>query len=108
MYCLADELEKNATEDLGILSIDENQEVWGVLGDSFEIKFGQVRWHGQLSGLHILGRNPRKDDRMDGGIWYDFGRYVAYFTDSQMQEIAHGESLATLSLSYEIQPCFRC
>ena len=31
----------------------------------------QVRWHGQLSGLHILGRNKRKDNRMEGGVWYE-------------------------------------
>ncbi|KAF8971739.1 fungal-specific transcription factor domain-containing protein [Flammula alnicola] len=45
---------KSASEGMGQLSLDENQE---------------VRFHGQASGLHLLGRNERTDDRIDGGIW---------------------------------------
>ncbi|KAF9486569.1 hypothetical protein BDN70DRAFT_870159 [Pholiota conissans] len=45
---------KAAAEGMGQLSLDENQE---------------VRFHGQASGLHLLGRNERTDDRIDGGIW---------------------------------------
>ncbi|KAF8167342.1 fungal-specific transcription factor domain-containing protein [Crassisporium funariophilum] len=45
---------KAATEGMHQLSLDENQE---------------VRFHGQASGLHLLGRNERTDDRMEGGIW---------------------------------------
>ncbi|KAF9567781.1 hypothetical protein CPC08DRAFT_739993 [Agrocybe pediades] len=45
---------KGTTEELGQLSLDENQE---------------VRYHGQASGLHLLGRSERTDDRIDGGIW---------------------------------------
>lgn len=42
------------TEGLGQLSLDEHQE---------------VRFHGQSSGLHLLSRNFRTDDRNEGGIW---------------------------------------
>ncbi|OAX40867.1 hypothetical protein K503DRAFT_567355 [Rhizopogon vinicolor AM-OR11-026] len=38
----------------GQLSLDENQE---------------VRYHGKVSGLHLLGRSSRFDSRHDGGIW---------------------------------------
>ncbi|EKM84077.1 hypothetical protein AGABI1DRAFT_117526 [Agaricus bisporus var. burnettii JB137-S8] len=45
---------KEATECMGSLSLDENQE---------------IRYHGRISGLSLLERNKRTDDRMDGGIW---------------------------------------
>ncbi|KDR85752.1 hypothetical protein GALMADRAFT_384548 [Galerina marginata CBS 339.88] len=45
---------KSASEGMGQLSLDENQE---------------VRFHGQTSGLHLLGRSERTDDRIEGGIW---------------------------------------
>lgn len=38
----------------GQLSLDENQE---------------VRYHGKVSGLHLLGRSSRLDSRHEGGIW---------------------------------------
>jgi hypothetical protein len=34
---------------------------------------GQIRYHGKSSGLHLLGRSDRKDDRNEGGIWYALG-----------------------------------
>jgi len=30
----------------------------------------KVRFHGQASGLQLLGRNERTDDRIEGGVWY--------------------------------------
>ncbi|KAF5352426.1 hypothetical protein D9756_005920 [Leucocoprinus leucothites] len=45
---------KDATESMGVLSLDENQE---------------IRYHGRISGLSLLGRNTRTDDRIEGGIW---------------------------------------
>ncbi|KAF8078976.1 fungal-specific transcription factor domain-containing protein [Lyophyllum atratum] len=56
MYTIETEEEeiKDTTEGIGELSLDENQE---------------VRFHGKASGLHLLGRNIRTDDRIDGGIW---------------------------------------
>jgi len=45
---------ESTTEGMGLLSLDENQE---------------VRFHGRVSGLDLLGRNERTDDRIDGGIW---------------------------------------
>ncbi|KAL1740837.1 fungal-specific transcription factor domain-containing protein [Schizophyllum fasciatum] len=39
---------------MGELSLDEHQE---------------VRFHGKTSGLHLLRRNDRTDDRIEGGIW---------------------------------------
>ncbi|KAG0702716.1 fungal-specific transcription factor domain-containing protein [Suillus ampliporus] len=51
----------DSTDDLngpdtafGQLSLDENQE---------------VRYHGKVSGLHLLGRSSRLDSRNEGGIW---------------------------------------
>jgi hypothetical protein len=29
----------------------------------------QIRFHGKVSGLHLLGRSVRTDDRHEGGIW---------------------------------------
>lgn len=29
----------------------------------------QIRYHGKQSGLHLLNRSSRKDDRNEGGIW---------------------------------------
>ncbi|KAG5652448.1 hypothetical protein H0H81_004992 [Sphagnurus paluster] len=56
MYTIEPEEEevKDATDGIGELSLDENQE---------------VRYHGKASGMHLLGRNVRTDDRIDGGIW---------------------------------------
>jgi len=34
------------------------------------LKLSQIRFHGKQSGLHLLGRSDRKDDRNEGGIWY--------------------------------------
>ncbi|CAA7264843.1 unnamed protein product [Cyclocybe aegerita] len=45
---------KSATDGMGQLSLDEHQE---------------IRFHGQASGLHILGSQDRNDDRIDGGVW---------------------------------------
>ncbi|EGN91754.1 hypothetical protein SERLA73DRAFT_80157 [Serpula lacrymans var. lacrymans S7.3] len=43
------------TDAFGQLSLDENRE---------------VRYHGKASGLHLLGRSDRVDDRHEGGIWH--------------------------------------
>ncbi|KAF9015674.1 fungal-specific transcription factor domain-containing protein [Cyathus striatus] len=45
---------QKTTEGMGELSLDEHQE---------------VRFHGEASGLHLLGQNLRTDGRMEGGIW---------------------------------------
>ncbi|KAF8899084.1 fungal-specific transcription factor domain-containing protein [Infundibulicybe gibba] len=45
---------KDPTEGIGQLSLDEHQE---------------VRYHGQASGLHLLGRSLRTDHRIEGGVW---------------------------------------
>lgn len=57
MYTLEAEEEdqcKGAAEALGELSLDEHRE---------------IRFHGKASGLHLLGRSVRTDDRHEGGIW---------------------------------------
>ncbi|TFK41823.1 fungal-specific transcription factor domain-containing protein [Crucibulum laeve] len=56
MYTMdrAEEEYQDATDGIGELSLDENQE---------------VRFHGQASGLHLLSQNTRIDDRIEGGIW---------------------------------------
>ncbi|TFK30943.1 hypothetical protein FA15DRAFT_630298 [Coprinopsis marcescibilis] len=45
---------RHTTNELGQLSLDEHKE---------------VRFHGKQSGLHLLGRSLRADDRIEGGIW---------------------------------------
>ncbi|KAF5368636.1 hypothetical protein D9758_002174 [Tetrapyrgos nigripes] len=45
---------KDPTEAMGELSLTENQE---------------IRYHGKTSGLHLLSKNNRTDDRKEGGIW---------------------------------------
>ncbi|KAG6837321.1 hypothetical protein H0H93_011416 [Arthromyces matolae] len=54
--CAGEEEEdlKAATEAIGELSLDENQE---------------VRFHGRSSGLHLITKNNRTDDRVEGGLW---------------------------------------
>jgi len=49
-----DNTTSDAAEAVGQLSLDENSE---------------IRYHGKSSGLHLLGRSDRKDDRNEGGIW---------------------------------------
>ncbi|KAF6766696.1 fungal-specific transcription factor domain-containing protein [Ephemerocybe angulata] len=49
-----DEDFREATTEMGQLSLDEHQE---------------VRYHGKSSGLHLLGRSQRQDDRIEGGVW---------------------------------------
>ncbi|CAK5280628.1 unnamed protein product [Mycena citricolor] len=49
-----DHREEEAVEGMCALSLDEHQE---------------VRFHGQTSGLHLLGRSSRTDDRQEGGLW---------------------------------------
>ncbi|KAL4070710.1 fungal-specific transcription factor domain-containing protein [Scleroderma citrinum] len=46
--------ESRATTAFGQLSLDENQE---------------VRYHGKASGLHLLSRSDRLDERNEGGVW---------------------------------------
>jgi hypothetical protein len=45
---------QSAFEGMGQLSLDENQE---------------VRFHGNASGLHLLGQTQRTDHRNEGGVW---------------------------------------
>lgn len=45
---------REAADGIGQISLDENLE---------------VRFHGRASGLHLLGRSERNDDRNEGGIW---------------------------------------
>ncbi|RDB29501.1 Nitrogen assimilation transcription factor nit-4 [Hypsizygus marmoreus] len=56
MYTIDSEQDevKDALDGIGELSLDENQE---------------VRFHGKASGLHLLSRSSRTDDRIEGGIW---------------------------------------
>lgn len=63
---------KATAEAIGELSLDENREVgyiYTVQLSLFIISF-QVRFHGRTSGLHLIGKNNRTDDRVEGGIWY--------------------------------------
>ncbi|KAF5385325.1 hypothetical protein D9615_001196 [Tricholomella constricta] len=72
MYTMETEEEefKDATDGIGELSLDENQEVFSLPINSFtDLTGSQVRYHGKASGLHLLGRNVRTDDRIEGGIW---------------------------------------
>ncbi|KAI6047865.1 fungal-specific transcription factor domain-containing protein [Pisolithus marmoratus] len=46
--------ESRATTAFGQLSLDENQE---------------IRYHGKASGLHLLSRSDRLDQRNEGGVW---------------------------------------
>ncbi|KAF9469792.1 fungal-specific transcription factor domain-containing protein [Collybia nuda] len=56
MYVMdaGDDASNDAAEGIGGLSLDEHQE---------------VRFHGKASGLHLLSRSDRTDDRIEGGIW---------------------------------------
>jgi hypothetical protein len=45
----------STTQVLGHLSLDEHSE---------------MRYHGNASGLHLLSRNDRTDDRIQSGIWH--------------------------------------
>jgi hypothetical protein len=50
-----EEQQKQLVEAVGELSLNEDE---------------QVRYHGQASGLYILGVQERVDKRNEGGIWY--------------------------------------
>lgn len=52
-----EEEQKQLVEAVGELSLNEDEE---------------VRYHGQASGLYLLGDQERVDKRNEGGIWYDF------------------------------------
>ncbi|KIK70628.1 hypothetical protein GYMLUDRAFT_209950 [Collybiopsis luxurians FD-317 M1] len=55
MYTLSDPEEPDdLAEGIGELSLTENQE---------------IRYHGKVSGLHLLSKNNRTDDRVEGGVW---------------------------------------
>ncbi|TFK77447.1 hypothetical protein BDN72DRAFT_830615 [Pluteus cervinus] len=55
MYSMDPEEEQpDPAEGIGELSLDERQE---------------VRYHGKASGLHLLSRSSRTDDRNEGGVW---------------------------------------
>ncbi|KAF8640616.1 hypothetical protein AX17_000277 [Amanita inopinata Kibby_2008] len=49
-----DELSQAAAEGISQLSLDDHRE---------------VRYHGKTSGLHLLSRSLRTDDRNEGGVW---------------------------------------
>lgn len=46
------------------------------------LTFHQVRFHGNASGLPLLGRNDRTDDRNEGGIWYAMQYILGSFVHS--------------------------
>lgn len=50
----SEESAQEATQFLGHLSLDEHSE---------------MRYHGNASGMHLLSRHDRTDDRIQGGIW---------------------------------------
>lgn len=56
----------------------------------------QIRFHGKVSGLHLLGRSVRTDDRHDGGIWLViFMLYNCHSTYVYIfQETANGQGVA--------------
>lgn len=48
---------------------EDNEELASAVGQLSLNEDSQVRYHGQVSGLHILGQNDRLDKRNEGGIW---------------------------------------
>lgn len=49
--------------------IDDDEELASAVGQLSLNEDSQVRYHGQVSGLHILGQSDRLDKRNEGGIW---------------------------------------
>jgi hypothetical protein len=62
---LADTLSKSPSPELN-LSEDELTITVGQLSIN---EYDQFRYHGKLSGLHILGKQERKDRTNEGGVW---------------------------------------
>ena len=48
---------------------DDDEELASAVGQLSLNEDSQVRYHGQVSGLHILGQSDRLDKRNEGGIW---------------------------------------
>jgi hypothetical protein len=59
-----EEEQKQLVEAVGELSLNEDEE---------------VRYHGQASGLYILGVQERVDKRNEGGIWYACAHMVGMY-----------------------------
>ena len=55
----------NSTESDG----DDDEAVADAVGQLSLNEDSQVRFHGKVSGLHLLGQRPRVDGRNRGGIW---------------------------------------
>jgi len=51
------------------ISSDSEDELTGAVGQLSLNENEQVRYHGKLSGLHILNGKERNDGRNEGGIW---------------------------------------
>ncbi|KAF8585649.1 hypothetical protein K439DRAFT_1409792 [Ramaria rubella] len=50
-------------------SSSDDEEIASAVGQLSLNEDSQVRYHGQASGLHILGQSDRLDKRNEGGIW---------------------------------------
>ncbi|KAF8470363.1 fungal-specific transcription factor domain-containing protein [Gautieria morchelliformis] len=50
-------------------SDEDDEELASAVGQLSLNEDSQVRYHGQVSGLHILGQSDRLDQRNEGGIW---------------------------------------
>ena len=54
----------------------------------------QIRFHGKVSGLHLLGRSVRTDDRHEGGIWSVFFTLCMIPVPHMFKEITNGQGVA--------------
>jgi len=97
-----DEEFRETTNEFGQLSLDENQE---------------VRFHGKASGLHLLGRSHREDDRIEDGIWrlpmarvwppsrFDLPSYTVDDSDARLPSPENQDILINLYFCY-VHPTF--
>ena len=92
-----------STPSAGASPSENEEELAGAVGQLSINEECQVRYHGEASGLHILGQSDRLDDRNEGGLWR-FPRAGVWPRALRPAACAHDEAAAELAARASFPP----
>jgi len=85
------------------LHSDSEEELLNAVGQLSMNEDEQIRYHGKASGIYLLRKKERVDQRNEGGIWLVSTWHVPiYSTDCYSQEISESTGLAALAFDVAI------
>ena len=70
---------RSSSIDSEPLESDSEEELLSAVGQLSMNEDEQIRYHGKASGIYLLGRKERLDQRNEGGIWLVFFWYFPSF-----------------------------